>query len=240
MTRAEARADASYSEDRSAIRWPSYFWISFWGVLLAAFIVAGIVTGSPNLAVLMALAFVGVLLTVGFTIKNWPVGIRINRDGIRIGAVRRRPLPSGKRPWSDYQRWHELAVPWDAVRRAAVITDKPGLRDARRLNKRDITEIGVLTAPFTRAVLLIEIDPGRVVIPDFREPDTERQLWRYSHTTPFELSAVWCVSTRHPGRLRAVLAQHAAAFGDSTSSDVPAYVRLLLERGDVTSQPASV
>lgn len=130
---------------------------------------------------------------------------------------------------------------WPGARAdASYSEDHSALRWPSYFWIRDITEIEVLTAPFTRAVLLIEIDPGRVVIPDFREPDTERQVWRYSHTTPFELSPVWCVPTRHPGKLRAVLAQHAAAFGDSTSSDVPVYVRLLLERGDVTSQPASV
>jgi hypothetical protein len=229
------QAGVFYAEDRSAIRWPCYFHLVIWPLLLISLIAAEATFGNADWSFLMAVATCGTLLATTFALKNWPVGIRIGGDGIRIGAVRRQPKP-GKQPWADYQRWQTLFVPWNAVRRAAVITDKSGLRDARLLSKRNITKVGVLTAPFTRAALLIEVDPDRVVVPEFHEPHERRPMWTLGHMTPFELSPVWYVPTRHPAELRSVLAQHAAFFGGSTSPRLPSYLGLLLERGDVTSQ----
>lgn len=64
-----------------------------------------------------------------------------------------------------------------------MITDKPSLYDARLLGKRYINRIGVLTAPFVRAMLLIEIDPGRAAVPDFHEPHEKVPFWRLGHLT---------------------------------------------------------
>jgi hypothetical protein len=203
--------------------------------LLVALIAAQATFGNAGWSLLMAVATCGTLLAATFALKNWPVGIRAGGDGIRIGAVRRQPKP-GKQPWADYQRWQPLFVPWNAVRRAAVITDKSGLRDARLLSNRKITKVGVLTAPFTRAVLLIEVDPDRVVVPEFHEPHERLPMWTLGHMTPFELSPVWYVPTRRPAELRSALAQHAAFFSGSTGPQLPSYLGLLLERGDVTSQ----
>lgn len=221
-----------YAEEHSAIRWPYYFYMVFWGTVLAATIAEAAITRDPNWSFSITAGIVGTLLAVGFTIQNWPVGIMAGSDGIRIGAVRRAPKPRGKQPWADYQRWQPLFAPWDAVRRVAVITDAPSLRDARSLrSKQDIIiRVGVLTAPLTKAVLLIEVDPDKVVVPDFHEPHTERQHWRYSHLTPFEVSPVWYVPTRHPEALRAALARHAVAIPGTSSPRLPAYLRLLFER----------
>lgn len=224
-----------YAEDQSAITWPYYFHLALWAVVLAAGITAELMTGDAALTcVPMGLGFFGVVFTLGFMYQNWPVGIRIGDDGIRIGAVRRRPNPPGKQPWSDYQRWQELSAPWNAVRQVAVITDKPGLRDARMLGNRDVNRIGVLTAPFTRAVLLIAIAPGRVSVPDFREPDEKLPMVRPGHRTPFEPSPVWYVPTRRPDALRQALIQHAGSISGQSSQYLPSYLRLLFERAEVT------
>jgi hypothetical protein len=228
-----------YAEDHSAIRWPYYLHLTIWPVLLAATAAAASVIGAATWSWLMAIATGGTIIAVTFAVKNWPVGIRIGADGIRIGAVRRAPGPPGKQPWADYQRWQTLFVPWDGVRRAAVITDRPGLRDARLLSKQKITRIGVLSAPFTRAALLIEVDPDRVVVPEFREPDDRLPIWRLGHMTPFEDSPVWYVPTRRPAQLRAAVVPHAASFSGS-SPLLPAYLRLLLERGDVIAPDQAI
>lgn len=241
MTRRERRqaqqTGAIYVEDRCAIRWPYYFHMVLWGTLLGVFIAAEVAIDDPDLSVPVTLSFFGVVLTLSFALKNWPVGIRVGGDGIRIGAVRRRPDPPGNQPWADYQRWHTMFAPWDTVRRIAVITDRPSLRNARLLRGRDINRVGVLTTPFTRAALLIEIDPDRAVVPDFHEPHDKLPLWRLGHLTPFEASPVWYVPTRRPAQLRAALTQYAAFIGGTSSPRLPAHLRLLLERGDVTRPP---
>lgn len=230
--RQQARqAGIFYAEDRSAISWPYYLHLAVWGIIMAAGIAAEIMTGDAALTcVPMGLGFFGFFITLIFIYQNWPVGIRVDGDGFRIGAVRRKPNRPGKQPWSDYQRWQELFAPWDAVGRVAVITDKPGLRDARMLGNRDVNRIGVLTSPFTRAVLLIEVNPARVTVPDFREPDEKTPMLRLGHLTPFEDSPVWYVPTRHPDALRAALAQHAGSFEGQPDRHLPSYLRLLFER----------
>lgn len=229
------QAAVAYAEKHSAIRWPYYLHLAVWGIALAAGIVAQAVTGDAALAcVPMGLGFFGFFITLIFIWQNWPVGIRTGADGIRIGAVHRKPDSPGSQPWSDYQRWHELAAPWDAVRQVAVITDKPGLRDARMLARQKVNRVGVLTAPFTRAALLIEVDPARVVVPDFHEPHEKLPVFRLGHLTPFEESPVWYVPTRHPEELRAALAQHAGSISGQTDRYLPSYLRLLFDRADVT------
>lgn len=223
-----------YAEDHSAIRWPYYLHLAVWIIVLAAAIAAGAITGDPDWSALLTVGICGLVFVVTFLWKNWPVGIQVGGDGIRIGAVRRRPGPPGKQPWSDYQRWHQLHAPWDAVRRVAVITDKKDLRDARLLDKRNINRIGVLTAPFARAALLIEIAPSRVTVPDFRERDEKVPMVRLGHLTPFEGSPVWYVPTRRPDALRQALIQHAGSFSGQSSQYLPPYLRLLFERAEVT------
>lgn len=227
-------AGVFYTEDHSAVRWPYYFHSVFWPIVLVVTVVAAAVTGNPDWALPIAIGIAGTLLGIGFTSKVWPVGIRVGGDGIRIGAVRGGPRPRKNPPWADYQRRQVLFCPWDAVRRTAVITDKPALRDARSLSRQSVIRLGVLSAPFTRAALLIEVDPDRVVLPEFREPDTDRPFWRPAHTTPVEVSPVWFVPTRHPGALRTALAQQAPSSGDRSDPRLPSHLRLLLERGDVS------
>jgi hypothetical protein len=227
-------AGVFYAEDHSAIRWPYYFHSLLWPLVLVVTVAAAAVTGNPNWAWPIAVGIAGTLLGTGFTSKMWPVGIRVGGDGIRIGGVRGRPRPRKSPPWADYQRRQVLFCPWDAVRRAAVITDKPALRDARSLSRQGVIRLGVLSAPFTRAALLIEVDPDRVVLPEFREQDIDRPFWRPAHMAPVEVSAVWYVPTRHPDALRAALAQQAPSFGDRSDPRLPSHLRLLLEHGDVS------
>lgn len=238
MTRYEPR-DAQhtgvfYAEDHSAIPWQYAAHIIGWLPVLVIGIAMSAI--NPSMSFVMVAGMIGVLLPAAFAVKMWPVGIRVGGDGIRIGGVRLRPKPRKNPPWAFYQHRQVLFCPWDAVRRIAVVTDKSGLRDARSLRGRqgELIRIGVLTGPFTRAALLIETDPERVVTPEFREPQTERPLWTPPHMESVELSPVWYVPTRRPGALRAALSQHAGSFGNQSDPRLPAHLRLLLERADVT------
>lgn len=222
-----------YAEDRSAIRWPYYFCITLFAVLLIASVIPGVITDDPNWSAPMVITFMALVLSVAFAIQNWPVGIRVDSGGIRIGAVRRKPNRPGRQPWSDYQRWQEMFAPWEAVRSIAVIEDKAGLRDARKLGNRYMNRVGVLTAPFTRAVLLIEVDPAHAVVPDFREPDEKLPFFRPGHRTPFMTSPVWYVPTRRPDALRQTLVQHIGSLGGQPTPYLPPYLRLLFERAGV-------
>ena len=223
----------SYAEDHSAIRPPYFVQAACWLVVLVVGIIATAI--NPSLAIIFAVGLIGSVVMIALIVKARPVGIRVGGDGIRIGGVHRAAGRAGSAlPWADHQRKQVLFAPWDAVRRVAVITDKPALRDARSLSRQGVIRLGVLPAPFTRAALLIEVDPDRVVLPEFREPDTDRPFWRPAHMAPVEVSPVWYVPTRHPGALHTALARQAPSSGNRSDPGLPSHLRLLLERGDVS------
>lgn len=219
---------AFYSEDRSAVRWPYYAHLTGW--LLLFLIGIWMTSVNPGMSFVLAAGYIGLIFTIVLMAKNWPTGIRIDSDGIRIGGLRSHPRLRKNLPWADWQRRHVFFCPWDAVRSATVITDKPALRDTRRLTNRETIRIGALTGPFTKAALLIEVDLDQVTMPEFREPDTGRQMWRYSHLAAVEKSPVWYVPTRHPEALRAALAQHAGSFGGNPDPHLRPSLRSLFER----------
>jgi hypothetical protein len=86
----EARTAVNYSEDRCALRWPLV------GLGLAAPVAAAVMcvifaaTISPLwlIPVPFVPLFGPFLIYGGLLYRNWPTGIRIDEQGIRIGAVR--------------------------------------------------------------------------------------------------------------------------------------------------------
>jgi hypothetical protein len=224
-----------YSENHSAIRWPYYFHLVLWVLVVAASVVATIINGNPNWAWPVTIGLSGTILGTVITVMMWPTGIRVSVDGIRIGGVSRARRPSRGLPWGDGQRKQVFFCPWDGVRRAAVVTDRARLRDAADLRRGPGVKLGVLWAPFARAALLIEIDPRAVVVPEFRPPDSERPFFRPAHLVGNALSPVWYVPTRHPEALRAVLAQHVGP--GHSDPRLPSFLRTLLEQSEVSPQP---
>jgi hypothetical protein len=85
--------------------------------------------------------------------------------------------------------------PWNAVYRAAVITDRTTLKDTARLRSRAV-KLGVLRAPFAKAALLIEIDPRYASFPQFREPADKRPIFRAHHPVPFHPSPLRYAPTK--------------------------------------------
>ena len=216
-----------YSENHSAMRWPYAFHLVLWACVLIAGVAALSIAPNFGVAIVAAAGTIGLLSTLALTRIAWPTGIQVSDDGIRIGGVSRVRRPGRDLPWGDAQRKQVFCCPWDGVRRAAVVTDRATLRDAAGLRKGRAVKLGVLWAPFARAVLLIEVDPRAVVIPEFRPPDTERPFFRSGHMVGNELSPVWYVPTRRPEALRAVLAQHVTP--GRSDSRLPSFLRTLLE-----------
>lgn len=221
---------AAYAENRSAVRWPYFAHIAAWLIVFIAGI--ALVAVNPGLGIICVVGLVGILVAVVLTVIAWPVGIVVDRTGIRIGGVSRAARGTRDLPWAEQQRKQVLFAPWGTVRHCAVITDKSVLHDAGDLRNGGarVVKVGVLWAPFAKAGLLIEVDPDRVVVPRFREPDNHRTFWRPAHRGIPKVSPVWYVPTRRPEDLRAALAQYAGSLGGPPDPHLPAYLRLLLER----------
>lgn len=205
-----------YSEDRCALRWP--LWIL--GVALPAAGLAwliGLAIGGQ-----FALAFPGVLVfDVGVLgslslWSNWPTGIRIDTEQIRIGGIRhaerrarRHTRPPSKPPEIAAQRYQVFTCPRRAIRRITVLSDPADLRELRRQARRygrrssaTMVPAGFLQAPFMRGALLIYLDPHALNTQRFRPSYSGSGI--RAHASP---SPTWLAPTRHPAKLRAALAQ---------------------------------
>lgn len=218
-----------YSERGCALRWPLFFHLVLWACVLV--IGVPLITINPSMSFVPAIGTLGVLVTVVIIAANFRTGIEISADGIRIGAVNHtRKQPRRSLPWGDAQRKEVFFCPWNAVQRAAVVTDRTALKSAGRLRNPGV-KLGVLWAPFAKAALVIEIDPRSAVFPEFREPDQKRPIFRPYHPGPFTPSSIWYAPTKRPDDLRRVLAQHVAPPGPDTGLSTHPY---LFDQADVT------
>lgn len=185
----------------------------------------------PNvvMAVLLALTFywaavagavgaAGFVLIITWTMayRNWPTGIRIDDDGVGVGAVSSRRAERRKRRiGAVHEAWGLFFCPWDGVLAIAVVTESDELGRIRqagalvaptnrwgkpagsRLHK------GVLTGPFMRAALVVQVDPTRATVPATyasRFYSNRPPEWR-SKDAGLE-GAIWIVPTRRGGELR--------------------------------------
>lgn len=230
-----------YTEKGSALRWPIYAHLVLWTFVLVIGVLLVLV--NPSMSIVPAVGIMGLIVTVALLGIGFRTGIRVGEDGIRIGAVNHvRRRPRRNLPWADAQRKEVFTCPWSAVRRAAVVTDKATLKAAGKLRLPPVTRggrrvlpLGVLWAPFTKAALLIEVDPRQAVFPEFREPDLKRPLFRPYHSALARPSAIWYVPTRRPAELRAILARHVAPASASASAGSALNTHsYLFEKEDVT------
>ena len=98
---------------------------------MGAFVV-GVVFGVGTLWWMAPVAFYfAVTFCSAFLYRNWPTGIRITGDELRVGAVR-----SGRavrrRPMVTHQTWGLFTVPLTAVRSMTVETDPAAIRRIRK------------------------------------------------------------------------------------------------------------
>jgi hypothetical protein len=221
----------NYSEDRCALRWPLV------GLGLAAPLAVAVVfvvlaaTVSPFwlIAVPLVPLFGPFMIYSGLLYRNWPTGIRIDSEGIRIGAVGS-GRAAQRTPTVTHQNWGLFSCPWSAVTDVDVITDAARVRAMRndpqyytlsnRWSKpRTMTRcmIGVLMPPFARSVLVINVDLAQAQTLDITVPTTRTAF--FFPNTPgrpavtklrSEPSPAWVVPTRNPEALRQAIQAHEA------------------------------
>jgi hypothetical protein len=212
-----------YAEDRCALRWPLLVWGLYApGALMLAAIVLG-ATVSPYwfIAVPVVPAFAPFLIGIGMLYRNWPTGIRIDDTGVHIGAVHS-ARAARRTPTVTHQNWGRFGCPWSGIGTLTVVTEPSELKRIRTspqyltlsnrwAKPRTATRcmLGVLTAPFMRAALLIEVDPEQASVPETRAasffPNTIGRPFR-TRLEP-QVASVWVVPTRHPDRLRQAISQ---------------------------------
>ena len=216
----------AYQEAHSALTWP----LLAWGLVLpaageAACIILAVVADPIWL---LGAAFLPLFapITVGISLlyRNWPTGIRLDTSGITIGAISS-PRAGGRTPTVTHQSWGLFSCPWSQVREARVVTDPAELRRLKtsplyatltnRWGTRRVggsaamtgCKLGVLTAPFMSAALVIDLDLGMAATSQVRPA-------RYfgnglggslSRLVQPELSTTWIVPTHHPGDLSRAL-----------------------------------
>ncbi|MFR0359001.1 hypothetical protein [Streptomyces sediminimaris] len=223
MNLPEMTQPAYYTEERSALRWPLVLHGFLWPLLLVASFTTLAVTGDY---VFMIGVILGIFGSVGLggihLAENRPVGIRVDSAGIWIGGIRRYERaragvkPQTKLSRARAQRRQVFFCPWDAVQRVEVITERREIRKFAKLGEgvgASRTEtasrairLGLLTAPYMRAVLVLNVDLSAASVPRFRPP-AEGSFWKPGSPQRFAPSPVWCVPTRHPEQLRTALAQ---------------------------------
>ena len=209
-----------YAENRVAVRWP----LVVLGLLLplacvAAFVV-GVASGTGALWSTAAVAlYFSLTFCSAFLYRNWPTGIRITGDELRVGAVRS-ARAARRKPMVTHQTWGLFTVPLTAVRSMTVETDPATIRRIKKSpdyftlsnrysKSRDARtcKLGVLTSPFMRAALIVELDAGWARFPSTRRamffPNEIGRPFR-TFLTPEE-SLTWVVPTRRPERLRAAV-----------------------------------
>jgi hypothetical protein len=217
----------SYLEAHSAL---NRALVTFGLVPLAAEIICLAVALAANqswLFVPMGALFALVLVSAGLLYRNWPTGIRIDESGISIGAVTSARAAS-REPTVNHQSWGLYTCPWPAVLHARLVTDQDELRQMnnspqyytltnRWSNKKGMRRcnIGVLTSPFMRAALVIEVNPFEVsatkIIP--ARFYTNFKDGNFSHLVDPQLSPTWVVPTRHPEGLDLVLQNASSNWG---------------------------
>ena len=215
MTYPDSTANG-YTEDHCALRWPLVLSGFGFPLLLAAVLVLGITTKNGLLALLLPVVVILWGLSRGFSLPYvWPTGIRLDDKGVRIGGVGWAEHHPGRKrhrtPVAPGQRYYVFSCPWEAVERICIVTDR---QELRTLSKRSWAGgppghrvlLGMLTAPYARAALLIVVDPDIARFPEFT---TRRGLYYSVLPAPGSIHGIpspyWVAPTRHPERLTAAL-----------------------------------
>jgi hypothetical protein len=204
---------AVYAEAHSALNRPMLIYGLFAPAAAEVILLILAITVSPNVfSGMVGVAFAPVLISISMLYRNWPTGIRIDEAGISIGAIRSSRARS-RRPTVSHQSWGLFTCPWSSVSEARVVTDPAEVRRLRKspryytLNNRwgskfDMTHcnIGVLTSPFMRAALVIEILPSAVTATEIRPARFYANFKRgyFSRLVGPQKSWTWIVPTCDP------------------------------------------
>jgi hypothetical protein len=210
---------AAYQEAHSALSWPLLACGLFVPAAAeTAFVILGIVV-NPQwfIAIPFLPFFLPFMIYIGLLYRNWPTGIRIDESDISIGAIRS-ARAARRTPTVNHQSWGLFTCPGSAVEGVRVVTDGAELRQLKKspryytLTNRWASKstmshcnTGVLTSPFMRAALVIDVDPLAVTATQIRPARFFNNAKGYSRLVRPELSRTWVVPTRHPEALSKAL-----------------------------------
>jgi hypothetical protein len=216
---------AAYEEDHSALNLPFLSSALVAPLALEAIFLVLAVVLSPLWVIAMVLLpfMMPFLMLTSLLYRNWPTGIRLDESGITFGAIRSRRAKAGKRhPTVNHQTRGIFRCPWTSVVTARVETDPAEIRRLKKspdfytLTNRwgpprgmRYCSTGVLSSPFMRAALIIEIGSG-TTYPPLRNAKFFNNFLRRGYFSRWlhpELSATWVVPTRRPAALAAALAR---------------------------------
>lgn len=215
--------DRGYEETRSALTGRLVRWCVIYPAAAELLFLVLAVTVNVNWVVPMGPAFVAAMIAAGFAYRNWPTGIRIDESGITIGAITSRRARS-RRPTVYHQSWGIYTCPWAWIQDAQVVSSPEAVRAAAKgyhtLNNQwggnlSMTrcDIGVMTAPFARSALVVEVWPLKVTgtavragrgYTNFRDGHLSRKF------VP-QMSTRWIVPTRQPSAVDAALRRYRPA-----------------------------
>jgi len=216
----QAPRQAIYAEDRSGLSRS----VLIQGILAPVTVVGSIIASTlPRLGGLVILTIAAGLWAVVMTsslIFTWPIGIRLDAEGIRIGGLRawERRQRSGR--WPPRKPFHVGAqgravftCPGPAVRSLYLLTDRAEVKtlatQLAKFRKRSAgTRMPLGFFPVTpwsgvRAVLVISNHPAFTS----SDPPEFRTNWGQFGRLRGVTSPTWQVPTRHPDQLRAALKQ---------------------------------
>jgi hypothetical protein len=250
VTGPHAPARLIYREDRCGVRWP---------LLLASVAVAVAGTLGFLLLVVMAIllppmwSFVllalpllfGVFRWLRVSATGWRLGIQVDDHQIQIGGLRQseRRRRAGRRPPHGAitvlaQTRAVFTCPWSSpwssgIEELYLIT---GRRELKAFIRQYLAEtgfgqvpLGFLLAPGMRAGLVIVHNPSLGT----SDPATIRAVVTTRGLLEGVTSRVWLIPTRHPGRLRAALAQVPAAPPVREGPPLPTVISAQRPRGQV-------
>jgi hypothetical protein len=215
-----------YAEDGCSRRWPFLVLGMGMPALVLLCSVFGVATADRKFALLAAVpVFVWIFTDACLLPQYWPVGIRIDGTGIRIGGLRRAERRCARKPETrtarrklpppPYQCYHVFSVPWAGVRSLTVITDQDELRRLRQQSRQGTLsgvkvrglaidfQLGMLVPPFIQAALVIDIDPQIADFPQFRV----QQSFDWAPSQESTPSSTWVVPTRRLDQLHATVEQ---------------------------------
>jgi hypothetical protein len=218
---------AAYEETRSALRWPLLTWGLFVPAGLEIIFLA--LAAAVNLQWLVAAAVLPflapMLILTSLLYRNWPTGVRIDDTGITVGAIRS-PRALSRTPSAFHQSWGRYTSPWPQITSARVVTDPAELRHLASRSQHptfnnswgskramDHCDIGVMTCPFMRAALVVDLYPSGVTGTTVRPARVYKPLTMLG--IPFTTRRIaprtwdtWIVPTRHPQALEEALKQY--------------------------------
>ena len=145
----------------------------------------------------------------------WPVGIRVDSAGIRIGGLRARERRQRSGRWPPRKPFHVgtqgravFTCPWEGVQALYLVGSRAELkpliqqyRTFRQKFQQLRRPLGMLNV--SRAALVIVNSPAVA----YSDPGTFRAEWVRPGTATGVVSPTWLVPTRRPEALRAALAR---------------------------------